>query len=936
MKLRYLLILISLPFLLALYPKDSGDKTKVIQNGDMLYASNIITIKFKDGFENKASQIGKLLSISNLIELSNIEKIEQVFSSEKNRLEKSSAGLDRIYRIYYTTDIDPLFLSQKLKHLPEIEYAEPHFVYKVDYTPNDSLYLSQYALNKVSASTAWDISKGDSSVVIGIIDTGVYWTHPDLSPNIWINKNEIPGNGIDDDGNGYVDDIRGWDFGGLNGNPDNNPAEDNAYHGTHVAGIASAATDNGIGIAGLGFKCKIMAVKTTRDDQKDPVSGSPYIWYGYDGIVYAANNGAQVINCSWGGSGYSSMAQDVINYANSKGSLVVAAAGNSGSSVEHYPSSYNYVLSVASTGSNDVKSGFSNYGYGVDVCAPGNSILSTWRTDTYSYISGTSMSSPLAAGLAGLVKAKYPSYTAEQIGEKIRVTCDDIYSLNTSFNYQLGRGRINAWRALQDSINKSVRMLTYTINDASPLGNGNGILEPNESAQLKVNFKNILSATSNLSITLSSLTSGISVTNGSFTVGGKSTGELFNNNSSPYLIQASNTIGSDLNVRLLLTFSDGTYSDFQVINFIANPTYALSNNNNINVTIGSRGNLAFNNYPTNTQGEGLKYKTSSNLLFEGALIIGTGPTKISDRARLNNEVQNNDFSMITPIKVFQPGAKADLQTTSIFNDDGAGTNKIGIKTILHSYSFVNSPNEDFILLHYNFINTTTSQITNFHAGLYFDWDLIAATGADDVARWDNETKMGYVYNQPQTPHYYVGAGLVSHTNFHYRAILNAGGDGGWGVYDGFIDAEKWASISGGVVKTDAGAGDVSNVVAGGPYSINPGDTLGIVFAVVAGENLTDLKQHMQSAKTKWNQILTSVNDQEIVAHKFKLYQNYPNPFNPTTRIKFSISRTPLNPPSRQIGTGFIQRGEIGGFTTLKVFDLLGREVATLVNEPKQA
>jgi len=917
MKIKYLFVLISIPILLAFYPQSDEVKIHVIQSGDLYYASNIITLKFKDSFKDRASQINEILSLNKLVDAAYIDRIEQVFPSETNRLEKSISGLDRIFRVYYHSDIDPLFLSQKIKHHPEIEYAEPHFVYRVDFTPNDPQYASQYALSKVSASTAWDISKGDSSIVIGIIDTGVYWTHPDLSPNIWMNKNEIPGNGVDDDGNGYIDDIRGWDFGGLNGTADNNPAEDAPYHGTHVAGIASAATDNGIGIAGLGFKCKIMAVKTARDDQKDPGSGMPYIWYGYEGITYAADNGAQVINCSWGGSGYSSLAQDVINYANSKGSLVVAAAGNSGSSGEHFPSGYNYVLSVASTGSDDRKSGFSNYGYSVDVCAPGSSILSTWSTNTYINSNGTSMSSPLAAGLAGLVKAKYPTYSAEQVGEKIRVSCDNIYSLNSSYNYQLGKGRINAWRALQDSINKSARMLNYTLNDASPLGNGNGILEPNESAQIRVSFKNILEATSNLSITLTSLSSGVSVSNATFFTNVKSTGETFNNYSSPYVVQAASSIGSDFNVRLLLTFTDGTYSDFQIITFIANPTYVLSNNNNINVTIGSRGNLAFNNYPTNTQGEGLKYKTSANLLFEGALIIGTSATKISDRARGNNgSIQNNEFTMITPIKVFQPGAKADLQTTSLFNDDGAGTNKIGIKTILHSYSFVNSPNEDFVLLHYNFINTTPSQITNFHAGLYFDWDLIASTGADDVSRWDDEAKMGYVYNQPGTTPYYTGAALVSHTNYHYRSILNAGSDGGWGVYDGFTDAEKWESLSGGITKPNAGAGDVSHVVASGPFSINPGDTLGVVFAVAAGDNLTALKQHMQSAKNKWNQILTSISDEEQIVDKFRLYQNYPNPFNPSTVISYRLS--------------------VNSYATLKVFDLLGCEVATIVNEPKQA
>ncbi|MCX8056555.1 MAG: S8 family serine peptidase, partial [Ignavibacteria bacterium] len=860
MKQSIFFVIISVILFFGFAPENENE-LRVISNGDLLYSSNEVIIKFKTDLSSDENRLQVLNSFMKIFNEASIKSIEPIFSAQKDYQLKSQNGLTRIYSLKYSGNIDPLVLSKKISRLDGIEYAEPRYIYKIEFTPNDPSISNQYYLNTIKAYDAWDISRGDSSIVIGIIDTGVYWYHPDLEPNIWINKNEIPNNGIDDDNNGYIDDVRGWDFGGLNGTPDNDPKEDAPYHGTHVAGIASAATNNGIGVAGVGFRAKIMAVKTARDDKKDPNSGSPYIWYGYEGIVYAADNGAKVINCSWGGSGYSQFAQDIINYATNKGALVVAAAGNSNSSSDHFPSAYKNVISVAATNSDDRKASYSNYGNTIDVCAPGTSLYNTWAGNTYAILSGTSMASPVVAGIAALVKAKYPNYTPEQLGEKIRVACDDIYSLNTTYRYQLGKGRVNAWRALQDSINRSVRMLSYQLNEAPPFGNGNEVLEPNEQAEIRISFKNILAQTSNLTITLTSLTAGIGIVNGTFNAGVKSTGETFNNFNSPFRIQASSSLGYDILVRLLVNFTDGLYSDWQLISFVANPSYVVSNNNNIQLTIGSRGNLAFNDYPTNTQGRGFRYKNSNNLLFEGALIIGTSSTKISDVARnQTGNAQNQDFTIVTPIKLYQPGSIADMQAVSVFNDDGAGTNKIGVRVILNSYSYSDLQNSDYVILHYKFINTTSSTISNFHAGLFFDWDLIDGSGADDVARWDAVSRMGYVFNQPRTTTYYVGSALISHTNNHFRAINNAGGDGGWGIYDGFTDAEKWEAISGGVTKTQAGAGDVSIVVAGGPYTINPNDTLNVAFVVLAGDDLPALQSTIVRAKQKWNQIITTVDE----------------------------------------------------------------------------
>ena len=246
---------------------------KVIQKNEQYYLSNTIIIKLKEkpAFNNS----NELLLADKLQQtLSNFGLVSSKGMFTSGRAEKDTE-LEKILMVKYSSDTDPQILASKIKNFKQVEWAEPKFVYSIEFVPNDPFYSSQYALTKIKAPEAWNISTGDTTIVIAIIDTGVDWDHPDLAANIWRNWDEIPGNGIDDDLNGFVDDVRGWDFGGLNGNPDNDPMEDRPDHGTHVAGDASAVTDNSIGVASIGFKSKIMAVKTIRDDFRNP-NGLPY------------------------------------------------------------------------------------------------------------------------------------------------------------------------------------------------------------------------------------------------------------------------------------------------------------------------------------------------------------------------------------------------------------------------------------------------------------------------------------------------------------------------------------------------------------------------------------------------------------------------------------------------------------------------------------
>ncbi len=331
-------------------------------------------------------------------------------------------------------------LIRELEQDERVEYAEKVPLMKKFAEPNDPGYANQWHLPHIGATSAWDRFSTGSTIVIAIVDDAVDRAHPDLAPNLWVNPGEIPGNGIDDDGNGYIDDINGWDVASNDNNPD--PPTSSYDHGTHVAGIASAATGNGLGIAGMGYSCRIMCVKATN-------TSSSAITNGFEGILYAADNGADIINCSWGGSVPSATHQNIVRYAQEQGCIVVGAAGNNGSSSVFYPAGYPGVVSVASTNKDDKKSGLSNYGSWITISAPGDFMYSTLPGNTYGSKSGTSMAAPLVAGLLGLMKSLLPHMPGGDLVECLKSTAVGIDNLNPAYAGQLGTGRINAAAAMQ-------------------------------------------------------------------------------------------------------------------------------------------------------------------------------------------------------------------------------------------------------------------------------------------------------------------------------------------------------------------------------------------------------------------------------------------------------------------------------------------------------
>lgn len=320
-----------------------------------------------------------------------------------------------------------------------IEYAEPDYMVHTFVTPNDPSYGQLWGLNNtgqtvngdsgianadINAPQAWDTFTGDANFVIADIDTGMNYNHPDLSANAWTNPGEIPSNGIDDDGNGFIDDIRGWDF----VNNDNNPIDDNG-HGTHTAGTIGARGNNGVGVTGVNWQCKLMALKFLGANGSGSTSGA------LSSLQYAVAKGVKVSNNSWGGGGSSQSMLNAINASQSIGHLFVAAAGNASNNNDanpSYPASYTSpnLIAVAATNNNDGMASFSNYGAtSVDIGAPGVTVYSTYGS-SYAYLDGTSMACPHVAGCAALIYGYNPGWTWTQVKNSLMTTARPVSGLS--------------------------------------------------------------------------------------------------------------------------------------------------------------------------------------------------------------------------------------------------------------------------------------------------------------------------------------------------------------------------------------------------------------------------------------------------------------------------------------------------------------------------
>ena len=435
---------------------------------------NRLIIKFKKDISAQI-HIEKTNYITNIEELDNLNTQYKCHSIQ--RLFQQRPQLNKAYEILNLGDIyvldfeyvsDHYQLVDSYNELGIFEYVELDYMgqahsWKV--IPDDPYFYRQWACKNdgsfpsvhpgipdadIDMDQAWDIEQGSSDIIVGILDSGCFTSHPEFSGRIWTNQGEIPNNNIDDDGNGYIDDCHGWDF-AYNDNVTN----DGTGHGTNVTGIIGANSNNTIGYAGIDWNCTLMICKILNN------YGSGYYSWWEDGIYYAVNNGAHVINMSVGGTSYSSSLQDAINYAYLNNVLVVCSMGNYNTSTPNYPAAFSNSFAVGATDTNDYRcnpffwGGGSNYGSHIDVVAPGNYIygLDNQSSTNYNiYWAGTSQAVPYITGLTALLLARDTLGTVDEIKDVITISAEDQVGNPTEdtagWDQYYGWGRINAYEAL--------------------------------------------------------------------------------------------------------------------------------------------------------------------------------------------------------------------------------------------------------------------------------------------------------------------------------------------------------------------------------------------------------------------------------------------------------------------------------------------------------
>jgi subtilisin family serine protease len=461
---------------------------------------------------------------------------------------------------------------------PAVVYAEPNYVFEFDGQPDDPSFGQQWYLHNtgqyyladadVDAPEAWDIVTGTATTVIAVIDTGVDRDHPDLDEHIWTNPGETPGNSVDDDGNGYVDDIWGWNWVSDLSDPDDydfdDPRDDNG-HGTHVAGIAAADTDNGIGVAGMCWNCRIMALKAFEFNGVGTTSDI------VQAIDYAAEKGADVINMSFGSYAESLLLEDTLADAYGQ-AVLVAAAGNYGktpwATKPYYPASYSYVLGVGATDVGCVqrdpitlaclliaehRADFSNYGINADVGAPGVSIYSTFRGSTYASLSGTSMAAPIVSGLAALLLSHNLTWPKEMVRGQIIKTAEAIYSGEF--------GRVNAYSALTVVPTPDLSLVadSQVYDDSS--GNGDGIPDAGETFNLTLALKNYWGEATGTSAVLSTSDPYVTLLDDTASFGDISAYATMRNSASPFemTLDSSAPNNHQVDFSLDVTANGGAY-----------------------------------------------------------------------------------------------------------------------------------------------------------------------------------------------------------------------------------------------------------------------------------------------------------------------------------------------------------------------------------------
>lgn len=817
-----------------------------------------------------------------------------------HRSGKPYSDLSLIYQLYTEDHSRIEELMYAIAETGYVEYVQPRHVPYLFwepreqdvFIPNDTLVPDQYHLERVSAFQAWAVWKGDTNYVVGIVDTGIDLLHPDLVDAIKYNYDD-PVNGEDSDGDGYVDNFYGWDLGEGN----NDPSFNRSAHGLHVSGIAAATTDNITGVAGTGFKTKFLPVKI--DDEFGRLTKA------YEGIVYAADQGVSVINCSWGSHFYPGpFGQDIIDYAVlNRDVLVVAAAGNANTSVPFYPTHLNNVLSVAATDTLDIKTHFSTFGPFVDIAAPGTRILSTWVYDGYAKLQGTSMASPVVAGAAALLRSYYPEMDALQTKGLLKMTSDPIDHLEGNENYinQLGYGRLNMYRALTETGHPYI-----TIAEKLWTTDETNAIRPGQEFSLSMLFNNRLAPANGVYAIMKTNSDHLLLTTDSVMIGYLGTGELVNISETPFKISALQSLPLNYEPMITTWFYDSQG------NSIGRKSFTISlNSDYLNVvagriatTISARGAIGYN-YPNLNQGYGLRFNDGFTRVRSAGLILANSANAVADN--VYGAAPGSYSATILPIsppEMINNHPAAPILVKGSIRDQQPGLlPPLDVIINYYIYFWDDDPAEDFFIIRYFVINKSGKTLNNLYGGFFADWVL------RDVKhhRAKIEIPARLAYSYAANGGHFSGIQLLTQSNMHHYAFDNQGAQGSMQIDNGFTDFKKYTALtsnrfSAGYFSND---NNISSLISSGPHSILPGDTLEIAFALHLTDDFEDMLQNTSNANLRYLQLIDIETSLPEISETQcpEPFIAYPNPF--TEKITVELCR------------------HLKGSHQLKLFDLQG-------------
>lgn len=803
------------------------------------YVPGLVVIKLKSVASRGSEAL--LLDEAMLQQDSRIENVEAVISPQALQRRGQSSILSGIYKLNLQADVDEDEYLKYLNSFDNVAYAEPYpnvYPLLVPNDPQAKIGSAQTNLEQIKAYLAWDITQGDSTKIIGIIDTGVDLDHEDLRKNLYLNKAD-PLDGVDNDRDGYIDNYYGWDF----ADGDNMPEADGSAHGTGVAGIAAAATNNNLGMAGIGFHTKFMPIKIFRS--ADNLSRNSY-----EAIIYAADKGCDVINLSWGNSGnFSQFAQDIINYAVlEKDVVVVAAAGNTNAELNFFPASYDNVTSVGFVNGSDVRDPNATYSDYIDLVAPGVSIYTTQNNNTYNRDGGSSYAAPMVAGAAALIRSVHPDWNALQVMEQLRIKSDDIYNVsnNSDFKYKFGKGRLNIFKALADFDDPAIRISDVTYS--------NGLEEAayfGDTLTISLEFTNYLEATDNVEVKLTSESEYVTIVNNNFTIPSLTTFEKVNTGASAFTVILSENLPEDEILSFRVHFEGEFYSDYQSFRILSSPKTQIYNFNNWRFGFTSTGNIG-RSYETPFVTYALQYKGSSLLDHFGiALLIAEDSISKNTAFNPSNYLYTEEFETVERLKRYDD-LTADFDVRSVLKEQDTIASKLGIYIRQRVLGWDDEGEEGILLLKYQLMNRGERDYDTLHFASLADW---AVNGQNEnKLEIDSLKGLAYAFNSSQNR--YVGLAIIGEVYDGFSAIDvgNTNGNTSDLVNSQFTDSALWQQLSWAASQRTAGSSGAGNDVASFQNvkitDFNSGASAEVTMALLTAESLEALYALLEKAKER--------------------------------------------------------------------------------------